>query len=227
MTMSSPRSSVDVLAAPLQRSAVVPFAARSYSELVVDQLGAIQAFGADRRAIEDTVSAPGQSREQRLDARRRLDVLRRQHDALLAATSDAMAASGDVLRAVGPRALLVHRNEWLRRRVAADLERCGVQVIAQLDNGADGVGTLIAEQPDVVFVEDTLPMVSGLQVLAAVRRYAPRSLAAVQVGYDDQLPAAFEAGAVAGFTRRIPPADIGAQLAALVGARLPDGSLLA
>lgn len=225
MTLTSSRTPVntpvDTPTAPAQRSAITPWVPRSYSDLVADQLRAMHAFHADRRAVEDSVAAPGQSREQRLDARRRLDVLHRQHDALVAATAGAMAASGDVLRAVGPRALLVHRNEWLRRRVAADLERCGVQVVAQLDNGADGVGTLIAEQPDVVLVEDTLPMVSGLQVLEAVRRYAPRCQAAVQVGYDDQLPAAFEAGAVAGFTRRIPPADIGAQLAALVGAGEP------
>lgn len=220
MTLTSSRPH-DAPATPLQRVPVVPWTPRAYSDLVADQLRAIAAFTADRRAIEQAVAAPGQSREQRLDARRRLDVLQRQHDALVAATADAMAASGDVLRTVGPRALLVHRNEWLRRRVAADLERCGVQVLAQLDNGADGVGTLVAEQPDVVFVEDTLPMVSGLQLLEAVRRYAPRSLSAVQVGYDDQLPAAFEAGAVTGFTRRIPPADIGSELAALVGLEMP------
>ena len=129
-----------------------------------------------------------------------------------------MEASGGVLRAMGPRALLVHRNEWLRRRVAQDLERCGIEVVAQLDNGAEGVGALVAEQPDLLFVEDTLPMVSGLQVLQEAGRYAPRTLLAAQVGYDDQLPAALDAGAVAAFTRRIPPADIGAELARLVSA---------
>jgi len=204
--------------APAQRTAAQPWTPRSYADLVADQLVAIAAFQQDRRVVEEVVDAPGQSREQRLDARRRLDVLRRQSEALLAATATAMDRSGGVLRAIGPRALLVHRNEWLRRRVAQDLERCGVHVVSQLDNGADGVGVLIAEQPDVLFVEDTLPMVSGLQLLSAARRYAPRSLLSVQVGYDDQLPAAFQAGAVAAFTRRIPPADIGAELARLVSA---------
>lgn len=209
-------------AAPQQRApqqrAPHRWSLRPFCDLVEDQLAAIAVFQRDRRAAEALVDAPGQSREQRLDARRRLDVLRRQHDALLAATAQTMDGSGGVLRAVGPRALLIHRNEWLRRRVAQDLARCGVEVIAQLDNGADGVGTLVAEQPDVLFVEDTLPMVGGLQVLAEARQYAPHTLLAVQVGYDDQLPGAFEAGAVAAFTRRIPPADIGAELARLVTA---------
>lgn len=202
--------------APAQRNATVPWTPRAHGDLFADQLSAIAAFQRDRRAAGGVVGAPGQSREQRLDARRGLDVWARQHEAMAAATTRALAASGGVLHSIGPRALLVHRNEWLRRRVAQDLERCGVEVIAQLDNGADGVGALVAEQPDIVFVEDTLPMVSGFQVLAEARRYAPRALLAVQVGHDDQLAQALRAGAVATFTRRIPPVDIGAELFRLV-----------
>jgi CheY-like chemotaxis protein len=222
MTMISPRpDSLAVPAcpvAPAQRVDGPTWSPRSFAALLSDQLEAIAAFQDHRRAVESAVEEPGLSREQRLDARRRLDVLRRQHDAILAATAQSMEASGGVLRAMGPRALLVHRNEWLRRRVAQDLERLGVEVVAQLDNGADGVGALVAEQPDLLFVEDTLPMVSGLQVLSAARRYAPRSLLTAQVGYDDQVAAARDAGALATFTRRIPPADIGAALARLVAA---------
>ena len=221
MTMISPRDTLTVTTtaiAPAQRVDASTWVPRSFAALLIDQLAAIAAFQEHRRAVETAVEEPGMSREQRLDARRRLDVLRRQHEAILASTSQSMEASGGVLRAMGPRALLVHRNEWLRRRVAQDLERCGVEVVAQLDNGAEGVGSLVAEQPDLLFVEDTLPMVSGLQVLQEARRYAPRTLLAAQVGYDDQLPAALDAGAVAAFTRRIPPADIGAELARLVSA---------
>jgi CheY-like chemotaxis protein len=221
MTMiSSARDSLSVTTtavAPQQRLGVQRWTPRPFAELLADQLAGISAFQQHRRAVESSVEAPGMSREQRLDARRRLDVLRRQHEAVLSATSQAMADSGGVLHAMGPRALLVHRNEWLRRRVAQDLERCGVEVVAQLDNGADGVGAMVAEQPDILFVEDTLPMVSGLQVLQEARRYTRRTVLAAQVGYDDQIAAALDAGAVAAFTRRIPPADIGAELASLVG----------
>jgi CheY-like chemotaxis protein len=220
MTLITPRQdSLTVTTsrvAPAQRVDGSTWVPRSFATLVTDQLAAMAAFQEHRHAVESAVEEPGMSREQRLDARRRLDVLRRQHEAVLAATSQSMEGSGGVLHAMGPRALLVHRNEWLRRRVAQDLERCGVEVVAQLDNGAEGVGALIAEQPDLLFVEDTLPMVSGLQVLHEARRYAPRTLLAAQVGYDDQISAALDAGALAAFTRRIPPADIGAELARLV-----------
>ena len=220
MTLVSPQSgSLTVTTAgvaPAQRPGTQSWRSRTFADLVADQLSAIAAFQRHRRAVQEAAETPGMSREQRLDARRRLDVLRRQQEALLAATASSMNGSGGVLRTVGPRALLVHRNEWLRRRVAQDLERYGVEVVGQLDNGADGVGALIAEQPDLLFVEDTLPMVGGLQVLQQARRYAPAAVLAVQVGYDDQVAGALEAGAVATFTRRIPPADIGAELARLV-----------
>lgn len=221
MTLISPRPGCDVVLTitsptPQQRTVRAPWTPRPFCDLVEDQLAAVESFLRNHRAAEELVDASARSREERLDARRRLDVLRRQRDALVTATAQAMDRSGGVLHTVGPRALLVHRNEWLRRRVAQDLERRGVELIAQLDNGAEGVGVLVAEQPDLLFVEDTLPMVGGLQVLAEARRYAPRTLLSVQVGYDDQLPAAWDAGAVAAFTRRIPPADIGDELAALL-----------
>lgn len=185
--------------------------------LLAQQLAAIAAFHEDRKAVERAISASGQSREQKLDAHRRLDVVRRQHEALIAASQSSLETAGSV-RQSAPRVLLVHRNEWLRHRVAADLTGRGVEVVAQLDNGAEAVGLLVAEQPDVLFVEDTLPMVAGLQLLTATRRYAPGTAGAIQVAYDDGLTGAFEAGAAAVFTRRIPPADIAGELARLVAA---------
>ena len=51
---------------------------------------------------------------------------------------------------------------------------------------------LVAEQLDVLLVEDALPHVTGLQMLAAACTYAPRTLTAVQVPYADGLVAAFD-----------------------------------
>jgi DNA-binding NarL/FixJ family response regulator len=100
--------------------------------------------------------------------------------------------------------------------VAEELAELGIKVVAQLDNGADGVGALVAEQPDLLLVEDALPQVTGMQMLAATRRYAPHTRTAMQVPYDDGLAPALDAGAAAVFTRRTPPADIALQLARLV-----------
>ncbi len=59
---------------------------RSLSDLVQDQLAAMDTFHRDRNAAELAASATGVSREQKLDAHRRLDVVRRQHQALIAAS---------------------------------------------------------------------------------------------------------------------------------------------
>lgn len=190
---------------------------RSLPDLLHDQLAAFVLFHSDRNVAERAVTAAGLSREQKLDAHRRVDVVRRQHQALLGAVKAALDTSGPPLPNLVPRMLLVHRNDWLRQRVAAALAERGIDVVAHLDNGADGIGVLVAEQPDVLLVEDALPQVTGLQMLVAARRYAPRTMLAVQVPYDDGVGPALHAGAVATFTRRIPPADIADGLARLVG----------
>ena len=192
------------------------WASRTRTQLLQDQLAGIAAFHDDRRAAEHACTASGLSRELKLDAHRRLDVVRRQHTALLAAVDAGLRGTGLPMPALRPRVMLVHRNEWLRRRVAAGLGSRGIDVVADLDNGADGTGTAVAEQPDLMLVEDTLPQVTGMQLLAAVRRYAPRTMVAIQVPHDNALPPAFDAGAVAAFTRRIPPADIATELARLL-----------
>jgi CheY-like chemotaxis protein len=192
------------------------WARRTLAETLEDQLAGIAAFHEDRLAAEQAVAATGISRELKLDAHRRLDVVRRQHQALIAVVDDALRSAGSPLPGLAPRVMLVHRNEWLRRRVSGDLTARGIEVVAELDNGAEGVGVAIAEQPDLILTEDTLAQVSGMQLLAAACRYAPRTMMAVQVAYADALMGAFDAGAVAAFTRRIPPADIAGELARLV-----------
>ncbi len=115
-----------------------------------------------------------------------------------------------------PHAVVTHRHAWFVDKVALLLAEQGVTVLACTDNGAEALGAVVAEQPDVLLVEDALPQVTGMQILAAKRRYAPRTMTAIQVPYEDGLIAAFDAGAVAVFTRRIPPADISGELARLV-----------
>lgn len=58
--------------------------------------------------------------------------------------------------------MLAHRNEWfLTTRVAQRLTDEGVRVVARTDNGAEGIGLVVAEQPDLVPVEATVTMVQG------------------------------------------------------------------
>ena len=195
---------------------------RPEAEILLDQLRGIAAWNRARRALElaeDAAEPSTRSREMRLDLDRRREVVRRQHEALVRRTEEQLAASARVRRSTGPaRAMVVHRSDWFKDRLVEALLSGGVEVIARLENGADGVGVAVAEQPDLIVVEDKLPMISGEEVVRQVRHFSPMTLTAVQVSYDDAVATAVEAGAHTAFPRRVPPADVARDLCALVGA---------
>lgn len=72
------------------------------------------------------------NRELRLDLGRRQMARARQHVALLARVATQLETGEPLLRHRPPRAVLVHRREWLRAKVAAELAGQGVQVVAEL-----------------------------------------------------------------------------------------------
>jgi hypothetical protein len=199
-----------------------PFQPRAAAELIADQLRGIALWHEARRSLElaDDSAASGQplSREMRLDLDRQLDVLRREQEAMLRCLDDQLAGGSRLARAaLGPRVVLVHRNEWFRGKLLEGLQDAGIEVIALLDNGADAVGVTVAEQPDLLFVEDKLPMITGPEVISQVGRFAPNTLTAAQVAHEGAVTSALEAGAAAAFARRIPPAEVARELARLVG----------
>lgn len=206
----------DVRHQPLQDS----WQPRPETAVLRAQLRAIDAWNARRRTAEMSAAAAQtaeMSREMRLDAARRLDVVRRQQQALIERTAQQMRDSAHVLRSqVQPRAVIVHRNEWFKSKVADGLRTGGVSVVADLDNGADAIGVAVAEQPDLLLTEDKLPMMSGEDVLREVLRFSPATLTAVQASNDWELGPLLDAGARAAFTRRVPPADVARDLCALL-----------
>ena len=77
---------------------------------------------------------------------------------------------------------------------------------------------MLAEQPELLLLEDKLPMLGALEVLAEVRRWAPQTLVTVQVANDWEIGPFLEAGACTAFTRRIPPAEIADALCSMLAA---------
>jgi len=53
-----------------------------------------------------------------------------------------------------------------------------------------------------------LPMLSGVDVVREVRAYAPGTVVAAQVAYDEDVAEMLDAGARAVYTRRVPPAEV-------------------
>ena len=185
---------------------------RSELELIDDQLRGVAAFYDDRRRRAAIPAARTVTREMQLDARRRRDVDVREQSALQAHAQRQLSESAHLLASVvRPRAVLAHRNAWLRTKVADGLRAHGVQVVAVLDDGADASGAVIMEQPELVLVEDRLTSMSGLEVLKRAQAFAPKSLVAAQLEDSSQLHRFLDAGARAVFTRRTAPADIAAE----------------
>jgi CheY-like chemotaxis protein len=198
-----------------ERARQTAIGGRNELDLMTSQLAAIDAWHRARRASEAAAASAALTREMRLDASRRAEARRREEQALLARAEVELRRSGEGSGGrVQVRAVLAHRNAWLRNTVARRLEQLGVAVVGVFEDGADVAGTVVVEQPDLVLVEDRLPTLSGLEVVQRVRTFSPGSVIGVQVLDGDAVQPVVEAGAQAVFTRRIPPVEIAEQLVA-------------
>ncbi|CAA9363803.1 MAG: hypothetical protein AVDCRST_MAG16-3301 [uncultured Frankineae bacterium] len=190
---------------------------RSDLDLARQQLEAIDRWHEARRGTQSAADRAAASREARMDLARRLDVIRAEHRAIVARTEAHLRVSAELLHRVSPRrAILVHRNAWFVDKVRADLQRQSIEVVASLTNGAEAVGAVVAEQPDLLLVEDSLPMMSGEDVVREVRAFAPYTRIGAQVAYDNRIAAMLDAGAHSAYTRRVPPTDVARGLASLL-----------
>lgn len=199
--------------------------ARTELELIADQVAGIDSWNAAGRVQRNMIPAARASREMRLDLDRRTQARRRAQAAVFTRAAHQLEHSAHVLAEHAPtRALLVHRNGWLRGKVAERLRDHGIEVV-EVDDGADAIGVLVVEQPDLLLVEDRLPTLSGRQVLRSASRHAPRTVTAAQLLDETDAKDFLAAGASAVFTRRVPPPELADQfLACLTG--LPEPALV-
>jgi CheY-like chemotaxis protein len=156
------------------------------------------------------------SREQRLDRSRREDAVAREVQALQDWTAEQLASP------CGPpgtevRAVLAHRNVWVRTKVRDVLVSYGVDVVAEVTDGACASAVVAAEQPDVLLVEDRLPFFDGLHVLERVRDLSATRIT-VQVMDSAQMHDYLDAGASAVFAWGTRPAEAADLLLGRVGA---------
>ena len=196
---------------------VPPLDLRSDIDLARQQLEGIDRWHDARRAAQRAAEQSAASREARMDLARRMDVIRAEHRAIVERTDAHLRSSVELLQRTAPRrAIVVHRNGWFTEKVCADLESRSIVVVATLSNGAEAVGAVVAEQPDLLLVEESLPMLTGEDVVREVRRFAPLTRIGAQVAHDDRIARMLEAGADSAYTRRVPPADVVQDLCGLV-----------
>jgi CheY-like chemotaxis protein len=215
MTLANPPSTASDRAAP----GAPEWRPRSDLDLAAQQLEAVERFNRACRMREDAAEAAARSRELRMDAARSIEVLRRQHDAVVSRAHEQLRLSGQLLRSTAERrVVLASRNDWLVGKLQRALEDRGVHVVARTDNGADAVGLVVAEQPDLVLVEDTLAMMAGLEVIREIRQFSPETVVTAQTASGARVGQLRDAGAAAVFTRQMPPDVVAQSLLRLVGA---------
>ena len=187
-------------------------------DLAARRLQPIAAFH-HTSAIAAWAAAAGQgSREMRQQDTRRLEVLRRKHQAVIERAHEQLRSSG-VRPAAARRRRVVLADRRPSDGVVAALEGHGIRVVAQVDDGADAVGIAVVEQPDVVVVREPLGMVASEEVVRDVRRYSPRTGIVALAVTRERARACAAAGATVVLPGQVPIPDLVSHLLRMVEQR--------
>ena len=96
--------------------------------------------------------------------------------------------------------LVIDDNSDIRDLIAFIFEKAGLKVI-QSANGESGLQELKSKRPDLVLLDATMPGISGLEVLKAIRKNPDKELSRVPVmmltanSAEEDITRAFELGA--------------------------------
>lgn len=187
------------------------------SLLLRRQLTALDAWNEGRRQPDRGRTSESMSRAERLVAHRKAAAFERAHAAVLARADAALDRDpAPMPSSAALRAVIAHRHPWMADRLSTALAAKDVLVLACSGNGAEALGIVVAEQPDLLVAGDVLAMMSSAELLAKTKRYAPCTARAAHVADSAGVGAALEAGAQSVFVRQMPPDDVAASLLLLL-----------
>lgn len=108
------------------------------------------------------------------------------------------------------RVLLCDDSAQIRELVRTVLEHGGNEVVAEADNGLKAIEAAEREQPDVVLLDLSMPVMDGLEAMPEIRRVAPDARIVVLSGFDNRLlvAQALELGAVRFVVKGGDPSEI-------------------
>ena len=133
---------------------------------------------------------------------------------------------------MSPRVLVVDDLQFMRSLLVDICTGAGMEVVAQAENGREGIAAYMASEPDVVLLDIIMPEMDGLEALARVKRLDPAArvvmcsalheqaiiIRAIQLGARDFVVKPFRAERVVSAITRVLRAD-GVWPAGAVGAR--------
>lgn len=152
------------------------------------------------------------SRDEQLVAERLRDIAEREQ----AAVEHWLAAADTSGK---PTAVVVHRHEWLRRRIAVALPPLGWDVLDAQDRSTEAVAAVVVHQPQLLLTSDRILGASGLELVRRTRVLSPTTTIVVQVDEDRRADECVEAGAHVVLSHR----SSWQELVALVDALAPIG----
>ncbi len=120
--------------------------------------------------------------------------------------SRAVSAEDDVLNVV-----IVDDTPDIRMltRMALELDS-DIRVVAEAENGREGIEVVASHQPDVVVLDMAMPVMDGLEALPHIRRASPATRVLVVSGFDSVTLAtsALDAGADGYLQKGASPLDL-------------------
>jgi DNA-binding NarL/FixJ family response regulator len=120
------------------------------------------------------------------------------------------------------RVLLVDDVGELRALVRLILERTGeFTVVAEAGNGLEAIDAASNEQPDIVLLDVSMPVMDGLAALPEIMAAAPEADIVMLSGFAEERlgEEARRLGAMAYLEKGVPPRELVARLLDLVGSR--------
>ena len=84
-----------------------------------------------------------------------------------------------------PRVLLVDDNHGFRTELRLLLEDCGVEVVAEGENGQEALELATRTDADVVLMDLRMPVMDGLEAARALRDRAPALPVIILSAYED------------------------------------------
>jgi DNA-binding NarL/FixJ family response regulator len=82
-----------------------------------------------------------------------------------------------------PRVVLVDDTEDLRNLLRIALKRAGWEVVGEAGDGAAGIEVATAEDPDLVVLDLSMPVMDGLEALPHIRTSCPDATIVVMSGF--------------------------------------------
>ena len=107
-----------------------------------------------------------------------------------------------------PRVLIVDDDEAVRRDLRELLEEDGIGVVGEAGDGASGVELACRLRPDVVVMDNRMPVLAGIESTRRLRERLPYAQVVILTAYDEVTlsDAAMDAGAYCYVVKGGPPA---------------------